>query len=553
MTGETDRALRKEIEDAVGVVGRRPESRATVRRRAREAAADAAALLRSEGYYEGTAEAIVSESEPPTANVRVVSGARFRFGAARVDWVGPAPTSAAAKAGAEAIGLKMGAPGRAADVLAAEGRIVAVLQQNGYADAEIRPRRVVVDFADRSVEPTFEIAAGAVVRLGEIELVRKGKTHPAWVRGLVPWKSGAVYKPDLVARLERILRDTGVYDSVTVGLAPLDRTAAGLRPVLVNLSDRPGRTLELGAGYSTGEGSGVTGTLSWYNRLGRADTLILTAIAYDIEQKLDLELDLPDWRRPDQTLKVGGGLLGDRTDAYDDIGGGVRLNVERHWTKTTFLTLGAALDYVSTQEKTEINPDLAPVGVSLNLFIASTLGAIALDRSNDPLNPTRGWRLQAQIEPTAITGDHQLVYLKASTQASAYLPLTSDASTVLAGRVRLGSILGGSIPDVPADRRFYAGGGGSVRGYGYQDVGPRLSDNTPEGGLSLVETSLEVRQRITGRGGRSWPSSTRARWDWETAELQFHDISTGVGVGGALRPGLRPAAPRCSRRRSTRA
>ena len=53
--------------------------------------------------------------------------------------------------------------------------------------------------------------------------------------------------------------------------------------------------------------------------------------------------------------------------------------------------------------------------------------------------------------------------------------------------MHLGSIINGSVADIPAPQRFYAGGGGSVRGFGFQEVGPRLADNTPEGGLSLVE------------------------------------------------------------------
>jgi translocation and assembly module TamA len=71
---------------------------------------------------------------------------------------------------------------------------------------------------------------------------------------------------------------------------------------------------------------------------------------------------------------------------------------------------------------------------------------------------------------------------------------------VLAGRLKLGSIVGGTIPQVPASRRFYSGGGGSVRGYTYQAIGPHLADNTPEGGLSLVEASVEMRQKI----GQHW-------------------------------------------------
>jgi translocation and assembly module TamA len=84
---------------------------------------------------------------------------------------------------------------------------------------------------------------------------------------------------------------------------------------------------------------------------------------------------------------------------------------------------------------------------------------------------------------------------------------------VLATRLRLGTILGGEIPDVPASRRFYAGGGGSVRGYEFQAIGPRAPDNNrPFGGLSLVETSVELRRSNIWKRLAASSSSTPAPW-----------------------------------------
>ncbi|MBV8593157.1 MAG: BamA/TamA family outer membrane protein, partial [Caulobacteraceae bacterium] len=421
-------------------------------------------------------------------------------------------------------------PGRAAEVIAAEGRAIAELRRRGYADAEAAPREVVVDHADRSVRPRFHILAGEPVRLGEVRLTGRTRSGEAFLRRLAPWRPGEVYAPEKLAKLEQRLLDTQDYNGVTVALAPRDQAAGGLRPVLVGVEDRKPRTLELGAGYSTTEGSGVDGKLTLYNRLHRADQLILTLRGYDIQQRLDAELDLPHFMRPDQILKVGGGILGDRTPAYSDLGGGLRLDVERHYTKTTFITLGGAFDYAATKEKTAVNLQATPVGERLHLFILTGLAALALDRSNDPLNPVRGWRLEVRGEPTWITGDRDIVYLKTQAQVSGYLPVARDAGTVIAGRLRLGSILGGSIPDVPADRRFFAGGGGSVRGYGYQLVGPRLSDNTPEGGLSLAEASLEVRQRVAVKWGVVGFVDAGAVGPGPSPSFTGYGLGAGVGV-----------------------
>jgi translocation and assembly module TamA len=140
----------------------------------------------------------------------------------------------------------------------AEGRAIAALAARGYADARATPREVIVDHADSSVRPTYRLAAGPLVRLNGLQLGTVGRTDPEWIATLAPWTPGEIYKPDDVAELERRLLDTAVYDSVTVSLAPpAQTTPEGLRPVIVSLADRPRRTLELGAGYSSSEGVGV--------------------------------------------------------------------------------------------------------------------------------------------------------------------------------------------------------------------------------------------------------------------------------------------------------
>jgi translocation and assembly module TamA len=532
--GDMDRALRLEIQRAVGVSKIRPASRVDARRRAREAGEAAIAVLRSEGYYDYTVEPDVSEGDAPSPIVKVTPGPRSSLANSQVVWDDGAPDPDTVAAAEKAMALKPGAPGRAEDVLAAEGRIEAVLRKHGYADAAVNMRHVIVDHDSHTLEPALHFAAGSLVRLDGIKIVAHGRTHVKWINRLKSWKDGTIYDPAKVAKLEQRLRDSGVFNSLTVAIAPPGEAVNGERPVVVSVADRPPHTLELGGGYSTSEGAGIDAKYILYNRLGAADTVIFTGRLAQIQQKLDGELDLPDWVLPDQTLQIGGDVYGDDTLAYDDDGVGLRIGAQLHFTKTTFINYGAAVDAVDTRENIAINPNGTAVGQNLKLLIYSLTGGFSLDRSNDPLNPTRGWRLQAEADPTYVTGDRTLPYLKLESQVSGYLPFGADDDTVLAARFKLGSIVGGDIPDVPADRRFFSGGGGSVRGFAYQGVGPQLavgtSYQTPLGGDSLFESSFELRQHVTGPWGVVAFVDSGSLGPTFVPDFSQMDVGAGVGV-----------------------
>jgi translocation and assembly module TamA len=555
--GELPPDLRAEIARAVGISDRPIENRFEARRRAREAAEDAIAVLRSEGFYAYDVEPDVGEGDAPKAIVKIAPGPRFVLGAARLDWVGPPPDPAAAAAAEAALALKPGQPGRAADVVSAEGRVVAAVQKRGYADVKAQPREVIVDHADRTVNPDYRISAGQIARLDGIQLTTNGRTHPEWLQNLAPWRSGAPYNPDDVAELERRLLDTGVYESVTVALAPADKlTPDGLRPVVVSVAERQKRTIEIGASYDTNEGVGLDAKWTRYNVLGRADTFSLLGRVSKIDSRIQADLSLPHWRTPQQTLATRAAIYRASTPAYDQEGVRVSADVTHRWGRNatfgltgTYFTWGGSIDLSRTSE--------VRIGslTSLGRDIATFAGLVdmALDRSDDPLDPRRGWRVSTRVEPTLLTGVGVLPYLKVQGQVAGYLPFGLQENTVLAGRLRLGSILNGAVQDIPAPQRYYAGGGGSVRGFGYQEVGPRLSDNTPQGGLSLAEASLEVRHRLSGPWGVVAFLDAGAIGGGQFPSFRARDFSVGAGLGVRYNLGFGPirvdvATPVTSRR-----
>jgi translocation and assembly module TamA len=131
------------------------------------------------------------------------------------------------------------------------------------------------------------------------------------------------------------------------------------------------------------------------------------------------------------------------------------------------------------------------------------IGALPLslgyDGSDNLLDPTRGFRLGGRVSPEISFHGGHMTYVRVQFDASAYHPVSERV--VLAGRVRLGTIAGASAFDIAPSRRFYSGGGGSVRGYGYQQLGPKDVDGDPIGGRGLAEFAVEGRIRLKQFGG----------------------------------------------------
>jgi outer membrane protein insertion porin family len=109
-----------------------------------------------------------------------------------------------------------------------------------------------------------------------------------------------------------------------------------------------------------------------------------------------------------------------------------------------------------------------------------------VERADNPLSPTRGWRARVDLEHAAGYTGSDFHYHRASGEISRYWPMDVRRRTVLAGRVRTGwvrplgstddalGINGAERAILHPRKRFYAGGSRSVRGYGENQLGPRV-------------------------------------------------------------------------------
>lgn len=496
---------------------------------AEEAAGRARAWLRSEGYY--AAEVIPEANEdPPSARLVIAPGARFRFAAPRLVFDGAAPDAeTAAAAEKDLAGMAENAPARAQAVLSAEAAALATLQAGGYPDAATGARRVVADHATNTLAAEFHFNAGARAKLGQVRVEPGGMFRDDFLRRLSGWKPGDQYDPELVSDLRRDLVSTGAVSRATTRLAPADEN--GVRDVVLDVEAAKRHAYELGLGWSTTEGVGVEGEWTRRNFTGRADALTVALALGDLRQGASVALERPHAAGRARTQRFVAGYELEDNEAFTREGVQASASVDA----SPRLRLGTSYGVSVSANRFD-----AAAGVE-NALVFSSFVEVHRDTTERPLDAHSGSILDLRLEPSVSTGDATVGFVRASGEARIYHTTGGEARYTFAARTRAGWLeaVTGDAEDIPPDRRFYAGGGGSVRGYAYNSIFPEERERlglTP-GGQGLIEIGLETRARLTERWGAAAFVDGGAAFDsWEEAG----DLRWGVGVGARYNLGFAP-------------
>lgn len=533
---ETRNAIRRVLPDR-----EEPQSLFDAERLADEAAQRARAFMRSEGWYASTVEPVATDG-PPRALVRITPGVRFTFAAPQVTFEGSIDDAATAAVQKEISRIAAGEPARAGDVIHAELSALAALRMRGYANAKALPRRNVVDHATTTMTSQFQFAVGDRLRLGAVTVEPRGVLQPAFAARAASWKPGDYYDPDKLQRLRRELASTGAFSVVSTKLAT-QADADGLTDVIVSLEEAKPRVIEVGIGWSTTEGFGLEAEWTRRNITHRADSLVVKTVLGEEQQSLTGELTRPNAFGPGRAAQISAGVTHDETGPFARNGVFVSSAVNAADRLRYALSYGvtASADFYSQAEGVE------------NAYVLSAFGEIRRDETDTPLDARKGYLLQLRAEPSISTGDATVAFVRAVAQARVYHTFNATDRYTLAARTRLGWVepLLGDDNDLPLDRRFYAGGGGSVRGYAFNSIYPDTGTKTgiAPGGRGLVEISAEARARFTQRigavafvdggtafqnlddaGDMRWGVGVGARYDLGFAPLRF-DVATPVDPG----------------------
>ena len=465
----------------------------------RRAGADAdllTELLRSQGYYDA---AVQPRTERVDGGLRVIlaaePGQQYRF--VTVDLPGLAAAGEEAAKLRNAFGVKPGDPVIAADVIAAGAALTRALGQNGFAGAKIGEQQIEINHQTHFASLVLPVDPGPVARFGTIRVAGSPPFSARHVATIARFKRGDLFKQSKIEDLRRALIATTLVSSADIQLVPVN--GGRVVDLAVKLEPAPSHTIAGEVGYGTGQGARVE--VSWTDRnfFNPEGALTLRGVAGTREQLAAVQFRRSNFMRRDQVLNLQASAGHQKFDAYEARTILLSGNVERQsnfiWQKRWTWTYGAEL--LATDEQGAFS--ISGIKETRTFLIAALPLSLGYDGSDSLLDPTRGFRLSGRLSPELSAHGGEFTYARAQIDASTYRPLSD--SVVLAGRVRLGTIFGASAFDVAPSRRFYSGGGGSVRGYGYQQLGPKDVDGDPIGGRGLAEFGLETRIRLKQFGG----------------------------------------------------
>lgn len=524
--------LEDEFRDASALIDGdgKAETAAMVQARAQEDEKLAVRLFHSEGYYDATALASLDQTGDGTltAVISVTPGKRYKLGDIIVQ-AGPTVPPGLVR---DSLPLKTGDYIVATTVEGAEANVALRLPEQGYAFAKVGERDILLDPATVTGAYTLPVDTGPrgtfrkITTSGDKQAF--GADHIEVIRR---YKPGEVYDSRKVDDLRKALVATGLFSSVAVD--PVRTNEAGpdgteYVDLHVEQAAGPPRTLAGEVGYGTGQGFRAEGTWTHRNLFPPEGALIAGVVAGTQEQGVSGTFRRSNAGKRDKTFQAGALINHQKYDAYEAFTAGLNISWARQSTpifqKRWTYTYGAEI--LLSNEQTTIDPATGQ-NKRLTYFIGALPVQVGYDRSDDLLNPTKGFRASVRVSPEASLQGNVSPYVRGTFDLTGYYPVSD--SLVIAARTRLGTISGVSRDDVAPSRRIYAGGGGSVRGYGYQELGPKDVNNDPIGGRSVNEFAVEGRYRFGNYGAVAFVDAGQV---YNSAIPKFSDMRYGVGIGG---------------------
>ena len=419
----------------------------------------------------------------------------------------------------EQLNLELNQPALTTTILVAEQQLLIYAKNKSYAFAKLCPRKVTVNHDLQTVSLDLCLKTGQQVFIGDVNFTGNKQVDAHFLKDLIQWQPGTLYNQKTLDAQRLKLVDSRLFTVARLNLAT-QADKNGYFPVTFKLTERLPRTISAGLRLTTDDELFLL-RFAWEHRnLWQHGEAIDAELNISmIKSSLEASFRKPVFYHPKNTLVVDSALISEDTDAFESLRSELSVAIEHQISKRQRFNIGLAYQFSRVTEQNKTTE-------SFNLISIPT--RFSWDFSDNFLEPTSGGRLWIDERPFYDLGSGASFH-KQKIRYNHYLSLTASNDLILAGRIIIGNIWGAEMSDIPADLRYFAGGGDTVRGYNFQSLSPKNEQGQITGGRSLLALSLELRSWITDSIGIvGFLDAGRA---YASAYQNFGDLKMGAGLG----------------------
>ncbi len=489
----------RQVSTSLRLQERPPPTLAGLRRRAKEDVAQFQVVLRSFGFYDGRVTYSIEEEprkhgpdipvESAILLYQIDPGKVYLLSEADLEIIHPDRTVERPMNDEElkASDLSPGMQAEAGPIIEAEQRAVMLFRNKAYPLARAEQRKVTINKDKKSLRVVYRINAGKKADFGVVRVSGAEKVDTDFIAGYRSWQLGNPFSPGELKTTQEDLAKTNLFESVTVRPAG-EINGQGEIPIEIKVTEREQKTVGGGLNYSTADGIGANIFWEHRNLFGAGEKLRFYLDGSELQQGLEINFRKPQFFKRRQDLVIDAHSKEFNSNAYQgelaDSFAGIERRIGDYWS----VTAGIIVEYSDLTGADSPNE---------TFYLGGLRGLVRRDSSDSPLDPITGSRLELAVTPLTSLAGADTRFIVVSLHGSDYYAFDEAGRYVLAGRGQIGTVWGEEQSSLPSNKRFYAGGGGSIRGYEYQKAGPLDENNDPIGGRSILEAGLEFRAHLT--------------------------------------------------------
>ena len=349
---------------------------------------------------------------------------------------------------------------------------------NGYFKSEIEKNTIQINLKKHSARIILYFNTGVHYKIGKISFP-KIKLAESFLRRFLTFKEGDFYSAKKILETQENLNNSNYFNLTTV-TPDTKLLTSNTVPVEVNLVPRKSKQYDFGVGFGTDTGiRGILGMeLRYLTKTGHNLKTFIKASRVQSDAEVHYLMpgknpatDQYDLSGAFETINQSYG----KSTAFK-IAAGYTTHAFKNWQQTWRISLQKENYNINYQDE---------IVLKGNSFLLIPSYSLLYSTSDNPMQPTRGKKINFIIQGAIKNALANATFFQTKIDGKYIFPLTSFHALILRGILGYTSI--NDLSNLPLSLQYFVGGTQTVRGYGYNKLGP---------GRDLMVGSIELRQKI---------------------------------------------------------